>query len=218
MPDWVQIEYNKQRSFVSRGGVSTIVGGVATIVPESNLCWHSWDFKVKPGTYKIEFVSAESTWLNFFVIGHLETPNDPLPLHVTRRIAIIPNKPEHLFLPHSKLCFKERKFEVTAANPLVRLESWAQVPRRRNPEPLPPSLGIWETFYPCILGLPPFPTMRNMGLGYPGFRIITRQDFFVDHRTVSKQTKVSGARIFSAEDGHDNDFNDLIVKLSRIRN
>ena len=176
--------------------------------PHSDI-WPVWDATYVPGLYRFEVIQAESTWLNYFVIGPVDNPLQPEPVHPTQRFPVPNSDIDGAILSKGHGIASEFRIEEGA---IVRVESWVVRPEK-NPRPLPPGFDSW----PGVI-------VRSRMLGDIN---TSTPDFDRSWPTLSKRWfSPEGHIAFGADDGGnrdyesgdpaDFDFNDLVVRLVRI--
>lgn len=188
-PQWVRNELNGTRRLGDHSGLSRVSDTV-----EGSDQWISWDFDLESGRYALSFVSESAVFLNYFAVGTIPQPNQPEPIFPQDRFGVICNRADLLEFRAPVL------FQV-APGQIIRIESWAQIPDKINPQPLPGGWERWRTF----TGSPPTVS----------WWLHNTFGFFHDFHSVSRRTFFDDRIVFGAEDGGDNDFNDLVVALAR---
>lgn len=190
-------------------------GGKVSDAPINEYQWINWDFSVDPGTYKLEVVSHDAAFFNYFTAGIVATPLQVEPTNPDNRfgeaygiVAPYPimegiGKSGNPLQPQNLLSLT---FRINSVDECLRIESWVQHPDRVNPAPLPPGFS----YFPHVWGRPSlrFPTVTS-GIA----RTNSLEKAFP---SVSRISFDGDTVLFGAEDGEDADFNDLIVRLSRI--
>lgn len=195
MPDWIEEDFNSYR----QASFSVPNIPISVKVVQSNDQWHSWDMKLKPGRYQLARDFCNGQWINWFAVGTVKYPNQPEPIHPNKRFGVITN----YAILDTPIIFSVK------ADQVIRIESWAQPPDKFNSTPLPKGFKHWKTIV----------WLSNTEALLAGSRWAYREreaNFGPDFYSVSRRKKTKNALFFAAEDGNDNDFDDMTVKFTRL--
>lgn len=199
-PSFLRVDHNVSRvtaTFPSMARMSQ--------VPEGNLAWHSWDFSLDPGLYRLAYVNGQSTLFNYFAAGRIPAANQPEPILIQDRFGEVGGCPFLIPAPDGNSFPESESFCLLRVreNDIIRVESYAET-RQRNGTPFPPGVTSWVIF----------PILRT--LNGPKVVRIPSPDFGNTRATLCRREDFDDGIVFFAEDGEDRDFNDLIVKLSLL--
>lgn len=230
--NWLKVDHNVNRQASNQSGnVSGIQASDDIMISQRDDQWHAWDFQLDSGTYQLSFVESKgAVRSNYFAVGTIPVENQITPMNPYDRFGEVAIMPKNFARPTK--CQEPVLFTVTE-DQVVRIESWTFDIGRVNTIPLPSVIPLWMNFI-----YPPLNELLSMAMNFNatnqsnlqelmrqyiadrgftnGYKKEVVNTFGWDFPTISRRSFDGNTIVFGAEDGVDENFTDIICKLSQV--